>query len=595
MDGLAAFFLVPVFLMGGLGAVYGLGTARDTGRRDLLPLYWGLLVAGMVLLLLAGQAVLFLFGWECMALAGFFLIGSGHERPDARHASWLYLAATHVATLALLALFALWEQVTGSMDLLPVNAGILDPGAALALFLLALLAFGIKAGLAPFQFWLPPAHAAAPTHVSAMLSGVVIKMGVYGMLRVLSLLPPAPPAWGGLLLLLGVASAVLGVIQALGQHDLKRLLAWHSVENIGIIFMGLGLAMLGRSLQHPTWVVLGLGGCLLHVWNHGLFKPLLFMGAGAVVYRTGTREIDRLGGLAHPMPWTAALFLLGAVAICGLPPLNGLASELLVFLGLMQGITNHGEGTAAIALAAPALALVGALALACFIKVYGAVFLGTPRTGLSAPKGEVGPAMRAPMLVLAALCLAIGVYPVGVAPLLDHAIAAWMPAPARTLPPLAGLAPLAPLGQLALLLVGTALLIGVMMKRKRARAVVSPTWDCGYALPTPRMQTSASSLARPLILLFSGILRPGRMGQEVHGLFPAGSSLHTEVRDGVLDRVILPVVHELDRRLGWFHRFQQGMTQHYVLYIVIVLILLLSTLLSLEPLGRGWHFPLQWR
>ena len=588
LDALSAFFLAPVFLIGGLGALYGQGYRGGRVERSAGPLGWGLLMAGLALLLLARQAMVFLLGWEMMALSAFFLVGTHHDQPEVRRASWLYLAATHVAFLALLALFALWQGSQGSLELLPVPQGGMAPGTALGIFLLALLAFGLKAGMTPLQIWLPPAHAAAPTQVSAMLSGVVLKVGIYGLLRVLSLLPTPPPAWGGLVLLLGAVSAPLGVIQALGQHDIKRLLAWHSVENIGIILMGLGLALLGRSLGRPDWVVLGMGGCLLHVWNHALFKSLLFFGAGAVARGAGTRELDRLGGLARLMPWTAACFIAGAVAICGLPPLNGLVSELMIFLGLLRG-APAGAG-AAVALTAPLLALVGALALACFIKVGGAVFLGTARTPQAALAREAPWSMRLPMLALAALCLGIGLAPILVAPLLDRTIAAWLPAAPLLHPPLASLVPLRELGLMSALLVPLASLALLLLAR-RARSASAPTWDCGYALPTPRMQTSAAGLARPLVLLFSALLRPHRTGREVGGLFPDAAHLQTEVRDGVLDRVLLPAFRDLSRRLDWFHRFQQGLSQHYVLYILIAVIVLLSTLLPLEELGGLWRLP----
>jgi hydrogenase-4 component B len=592
LDGLSAFFLVPVFLVGGLGALYGLGYRGNApGGRDGAPLFWGLLMAGMILLLLARQAFAFLLGWETMALAAFMLISTSHETAETRRASWLYLAATHVASLALLALFALWQSSQGTLDLRPIAPGSLSHGGALAIFLLALLAFGIKAGMAPFQVWLPPAHAAAPTHVSALLSGVVLKMGIYGLLRIFSLLPVPPPAWGGLVLLLGVASGLLGVIQALGQHDLKRLLAWHSVENIGIILMGLGLALLGRSAGRPAWVALGLGGCLLHVWNHGLFKSLLFLGAGAVLRQTGTREIDRLGGLARRMPWTAAGFLVGAVAICGLPPLNGLVSELMIFLGLLQGAPAGPASSPATALAVPALALIGALALACFVKAYGAVFLGQPRTERAAEAREVPWSMRLPLLALAAGCVAIGLAPALVLPLLDRAVAAWTPAAPALHPPLALHFPLGAVGVLQPLLAVLAAGAGLALLRRAPRAASAPTWDCGYAAPTARMQTSASGLARPLVLLFRGVLHARRAGREVEGIFPGPAGLRTEVRDGVLDSVLLPALRRLSRRLDWFHRFQQGLSQHYVLYILIAVVLLLGTLLPLDELASLWRLP----
>ena len=226
----------------------------------------------------------FLFGWEVMALSAFFLITTEDQREECRQAGWIYLIATHVGTLTLFALFALWRWATGSYALTPVASDAMGLGVMNVLFFLSLIGFGIKAGIMPLHFWLPGAHANAPSHVSAMLSGVVLKMGIYGLVRFLSLLPDPPYLWGGLILLLGAISGLLGVVFAIGQHDLKRLLAYHSVENIGIILMGLGLAMLGRSAGRPEWIVLGLAGCLLHVWNHSLFKSLLFLSAGSVVH-----------------------------------------------------------------------------------------------------------------------------------------------------------------------------------------------------------------------------------------------------------------------------------------------------------------------
>ena len=346
VDALSAFFLFPILLMGGLGAVYGLGywpQSRHRGNGRKLRLFWGLMVAGLTLLVIARDGMSFLLGWEVMALSAFFLVSTEDYRAQCREAGWVYLIATHVGTLTLFAMFALWRWATGSYALQPAAEG-MSMIVKNALFFMALLGFGLKAGMMPLHFWLPSAHANAPSHVSAMLSGIVLKMGIYGLLRMLSLLPSPLPIWGGLILFLGVVSGLLGVVFAIGQHDLKRLLAYHSVENIGIILMGLGLAMLGRCAHRPEWVVLGLAGCLLHVWNHSLFKSLLFLCAGSVVHGAHTREIDRLGGLAKVMPWTAGLFVVGAVAICGLPPLNGFVSELLVYMGSLQGALGGRAG-----------------------------------------------------------------------------------------------------------------------------------------------------------------------------------------------------------------------------------------------------------
>lgn len=591
VDPLSAFFLVPVFLMGGLGSVYGLGywpQARHPRNARKLQLFWGPLVAGMGLLVISRHAMAFLLGWEVMALSAFFLVSTEDHRAESREAGLVYLIATHIGTLTLFALFVFWRWATGSYALQPVAHDALGLGAMNGLFFLALLGFGLKAGMMPLHFWLPGAHATAPSHVSAMLSGVVLKMGIYGLVRFLSLLPDPPAAWGWLILASGVVSGLLGVVFAIGQHDLKRLLAYHSVENIGIILMGLGVALLGRSAGHPEWVVLGLAGCLLHVWNHGLFKSLLFLGAGSVVHSARTRQIDALGGLAKRMPYTAAMFLTGAVAICGLPPLNGFVSEWFVYLGLLRTATTAGSGFAAAVAAAPVLAMIGALAVACFVKVYGAVFLGSARTGAAERAHEAPVSMRGPMAALAACCAMIGLAPVLVSHGLDRVIAQWSPEQAAPPMSLALLAPLGAISALAVALVaGVAGLAALPAFRRRAapRAV---TWDCGYARPTSRMQYTASSFAQMLVAMFRWVLRPRTHRARVTGLFPKPAQMHSHVDDLVLDRVFWPAGRAAERCSGWFHRFQQGLAQQYVLYILITLILMLSTLIPFKEVVMGW-------
>jgi len=582
-DTLSAFFLAPVFLLGALGAVYSLGywpqrRRRRSGRK--LSLFWGFLVAGMALLLVARHALAFLLGWETMALAAFFLVSLEDHRSECRRAGLIYLIATHVGTLALFGMFALWRWATGSYALEPA-AG-LPLGVMNALFLLALAGFGMKAGVMPLHFWLPGAHANAPSPVSAMLSGVMLKMGIYGLVRMLFLMPQPPAFWGGSLLLLGCASGLLGVAFAIGQHDLKRLLAYHSVENIGIILIGLGLALLGRSSNQPAWVALGLAGGLLHVWNHGLFKALLFFGAGSVVRATGTREIDRLGGLAKAMPATAAMFLVGAVAICGLPPLNGFVSEWFVYLGLLRSGIGPQHGSAAI-VAAPVLAMIGALAVACFVKVVGAVFLGLPRSSATAFARESPWPMLAPMAVLAAACAVIGLAPVLVSPVLERVSEPWLPAGQAGLA-VGSLAPVQTISLLTAALLAMIGLVGLGVRaRGRARAGVG-TWDCGYAQPTSRMQYTAASFAQMIVTLFAWILRPRTHRPHLGGPFPQAAALKSHVDDAVLDRMLTPAVDRVVERFGWFRRFQQGLTQHYILYILITVIAMLCTLVPVKDL-----------
>ena len=589
LDPLSAFFLVPVYLMGGLGPIYGLDywpQRRHMGNGRKLRLFWGLMVAGMGLLIISRHGLIFLLGWEFMALSAFFLVSTEDFRAESRQAGWVYLIATHVGTLTLFALFALWRHATGSYLLQPAGPD-LGLGMMNLFFVLALLGFGLKAGVMPLHFWLPGAHANAPSHVSAMLSGVVLKTGIYGLVRWLSLLPDPPAAWGGFILVLGAISGLLGVVFAIGQHDLKRLLAYHSVENIGIILMGLGVALLGRSAGRPEWIALGLAGCLLHVWNHSCFKSLLFLCAGAVVHAAHTRQIDRLGGIAKAMPWTAAFFLTGAVAICGLPPLNGFVSEWFVYLGLLKGALVPGSSGMASLIGVPVLAMIGALAVACFVKVYGVVFLGEPRTRAARLAREVPFSMRLPMGVLAACCALIGVAPLLVAPALDAATACWLAGEGGGVP-LAGIAPLGMVSVMALSLIVCAAGLTVLLVRCAAAPRSGLTWDCGYAEPTSRMQYTAGSFAQMIVLLFRGVLRPKGRLPHMTRLFPQATHVHSHVDDAVLDRVLLPGGRRIEEWFAWFHRFQRGLTQHYVLYILLTLLAFLCTLFSFRQFVAQW-------
>lgn len=576
VDGLSAIFLVPLFLVSGAGAIYGEGYAPERthprGARS-LRFFYGLLTAGIAIVLVARNAVLFLAAWEVMALAGYFLVTVERKRDAARAAGWIYLVATHFSSLLLFALFVLLPMQGGG-GLSPIKAGVAASAGGTAVFFLALCGFGIKAGIVPLHVWLPEAHAAAPSHVSAVMSGVLIKAGVYGLFRVLTLYPDPPAWWGGAILAAGAASGLFGVALALAQHDLKRLLAYHSIENVGIILMGLGLALLGTALGHPAWVLLGLAGGLLHVVNHGLFKSLLFFGAGSAVRAAGTRDMDRMGGLLPLKPATGLLFLTGAVAICGLPPLNGFISEWILYLGLFGTLRDGSRGAwIGGALAAPALAMIGALAVLCFVKAFGTVFLGQRRSTRSVPAGE-SPLLIAPMVVLAALCAAIGLFPAALAPALERAAAACVTWP---LPPLSSEAPLRAVSLLAILL--TALLAtgaaaqAVWIRRRPAAA--APTWDCGFAAPTARMQYTSSSFAQWAAGFFRFATGATSREPRITGPFPAPSRLEVVARDPVLDGLVRPAAGLAGRLAGRARALQQGRVQLYVLYIAAALIVLL--------------------
>ena len=585
LDPLAAWFLVPTLLLSALSAIYGVGYLRAwQGRRSLGPVwfFYCVLVLGMMLVLLARNAVLFLFAWELMAVASFFLVTFEHEREAVREAGWIYFVATHLGTAFLLMFFLLTARETGSMDFnVWAEKGIQTRGLADILFLLAIVGFGTKAGFMPFHVWLPEAHPAAPSHVSALMSGVMIKTGIYGLLRSLTFLGAPPLWWGWLLIGIGLTSGVLGVLFALAQHDLKRLLAYHSVENIGIIALGIGVGLLGVSTGSPTLMVLGFGGGLLHVLNHALFKGLLFFGAGAVLQGTGTHEIDHLGGLLKRMPWTAATFLIGAVAISGLPPLNGFVSEFLIFLGAFQGGATLGAAGAVPLLALIAgLALIGGLAAACFTKAFGVVFLGEPRTEHASHTHETGWAMRVPMLLLAAGCALIGLFaPVVVGALqavLENTTGLRREVVRENLAAAAGPLSLVVIGTVAFLLLLVALFLlrrGLLAGRPVEQGV---TWGCGYAQPTARMQYTASSFVQPVTTLFRWLLGTHRQVQRPEGVMPANASLTTETPDLCHGNLYRPGFLKVNWGLSKLRRLQQGQVQLYVLYIAVTLIVLLA-------------------
>jgi hydrogenase-4 component B len=577
VDALSAMFLIQVFAIAGLSVIYGIAYWRDAPNGTKLRTFFGVMVAGMALLGCARNLVLFMTGWELMAIGAFMAITTEDDQPRVRDAGYLYIIATRVATLAVIAALALLWIALGTPEL----AGTLDPGAPLAaaIFVLAFIGCGLKAGVMPLHIWLPSAHGNAPSHVSALMSGALIKMGIYALLRFTSLVPHPPVWWGGSVLAVGLLSGVLGVAFAIGQHDLKRLLAYHSVENIGIICIGVGIALIGRATDRPVLVVLGMAGGLLHVWNHGAFKALLFLCAGGVVHATGTREIDHLGGLAHRMRWTSLCFVVGAVAICGLPPLNGFVSELLVYLGLIDVATDQ-TATGAFwlvgGISAALLALIGALAVACFVKVLGAVFLGQPRSAAAERAHEAPAAMLVPMFVLAAVCFAIGLASPWIAPLLDHAVAAWAPEVTRL-----AVVDRAPLAQLALvyvpLIVLTAAVARWLMARTRTARRGVGTWDCGYARPSARMQYTSSSFAQMLVGTFAWALRPDVKRPKLEGVpFPAAdAAFHSEVPDTVLDRLLVPATAQIDEQRRWVLWIQRGHLHIYVLLVLATLVLLL--------------------
>lgn len=578
LDPLAAFFLVPVFLLTGFAAVYGVGYLKSYAGSKPLGLVWAafnLLTAAMVLVFTAANAVLFMLGWELMAAASFLLVLFEHERAQSRKAAFIYLAAGGAGALLLMAAFALLGAGAPLLDFASFRTP--SGGAASAVFLLALCGFGLKAGFIPLHVWLPEAHPAAPSHVSAVMSGVMIKTGIYGLIRVLGFAGPWQEWWGWTLLAVGAASCVLGALFALAQHELKRVLAYSSIENIGIILTALGLGIIGGAHHADRLAALAFAGALLHVLNHSLFKGLLFMGAGAVLHGAGTAELEALGGLSKRMPHTALLFIAGSAAACALPPFNGFAGEFLMYLGAFQGISSHPSVALAGVLAGLSLAVAGALAAAAFTRAAGAAFLGEPRTGRAAGAHAPCGLMLAPMYALGVMCLAVcACAPLLLVPL-TSAVGAGFGAVYGAAAAVEVPSPLVYISAGALLLCALAAIAAVKRRAlfPAAAAAGEPTWDCGYAAPTARMQYGASSFSQPLTDFFQPVLRKIGQYPVISEYFPGKASFSAEAQAVVYNTFYAPAasrIRDLAYRFSWL---QHGRLQIYIMYIVVTLLGLL--------------------
>ncbi len=574
LDPLSLFFLIPIFLVYPAGSLYALGywpAASRGGSSRSVTFFYGLLAFAMALVVLARNGALFMMAWELMALSGYFLLVTEHREPQVRSAGTVYLVASHLGGAALLVLFASLRGVTGSFELPARGSLLLSQGMAALLFLAAVAGFGSKAGIMPLHLWLPSAHANAPSHVSALLSGVMLKIGIYGLLRVISFFPHPPLWWGALLTAAGLASALMGISIAAAQKDIKRLLAYSSIENLGIVCAGIGVFLLGRGSGDQRLAYLGLAAALFHLLNHAIFKPLLFFCAGSLMHATGTRELDRMGGLAHRMPWTAFFSLCGALAICGLPPFNGFASEMLLYLGFFG---EARAGNPYLALGAPVLALVGGVALISFVKLYGIAFLGAPRTGLAARGHEAPFAMLAPMSLLAGLALLGGLFPQLFMSVVNPPLLALDPSSAgRTALPVSP-AWFAVAGG-SVILLALALFLALRVRGGAAPAPSAPTWGCGYLRPAASMQYTGSSfgylfgsLAAPLIRL-----RVGRGG--IEGVAPAPARLRYAPEETLLQRLVLPGLSVAGVACAFLRRLQHGEVQIYILYVFVTLICLM--------------------
>jgi len=597
LDPLASFFVLTISLAGLAASIYAMGYLKEFHGRvsvaALAALTNGFLLS-MTLVVIADNGFFFLIAWELMSLASYFLVVTEHEKADVRYAGFFYLVMTHVGTAFVIFTYLILFQSAGSFsfDAFRHPEQALPEGMRTLVFLAALFGFGTKAGIVPLHVWLPYAHPAAPSHISALMSGVMIKTAIYALIRVYFdfLGGQFPWWWGFLVLLVGTLSAILGVMYALMEHDLKRLLAFHSVENIGIILLGIGAGMIFQTYGLKDFAALGLLAGLYHTINHAMFKALLFLGAGSLVYATHTRNMEEYGGLLRRMPWTGLFFLIGAVSISALPPTNGFVSEWLVFQTLFLSFQFPDLFLKLmLPIAAAILALTGVLALACFAKAFGISFLALPRSAHARHAEEVPVAMRIGMGILALLCVGLGLAPMIVVPLLDRitapltgvsitdkvlALDGWALAPVNTEfssvspPMLAAMLILTGLLGLAL-----AFLFGGHLVKRYYK-----TWGCGINL-SPRMEYTATGFVQPIKRVFSTIYQPTI---KLETEFLQESRYFAKQRkfefhiEPVFEKYLYdPVVHIFMRIADRLRILQAGSLHLYLAYIFVTLVVLL--------------------
>lgn len=596
IDKLAAFFIFVISLIALLASVYALGYVKhyyENYNLGALGFFYNAFLAGMVMVVSAHQVLFFLLAWELMSLTSYFLVIYENKKKENLEAGSLYFIMTHIGTAFIALAFYLLYRSTGSLDfgLIKENFGLVAPLTKNIIFILALIGFGTKAGIIPFHIWLPSAHPAAPSHVSALMSGVMIKTGVYMMIRLfMDVMAGAPLWWGAAILIIGATSSLLGVLYALTEHDIKRLLAYHSIENIGIILLGLGGAMAFWSMDMKPYAILSLTAALFHTLNHAVFKGLLFLGAGAVISATHTRNMEEYGGLIKRLPQTAMFFLIGSLAISALPPFNGFFSEWLTFQSMFGGIMTSVISVRWIfILAAGSLAFTGGLAAMCFVKAFGISFLARPRSEEAEKAKEAGLTLRIGMAILAALALIIGLASGPVAgqigevvknlSIFNSAEPSFYSSALHVRLKNNFAAVSLPLIFISLaMVIALVYLIVTLITRKR-KVKIRLTWDCGANLNS-RMEITSTGFARSIVAIFRGVLKPTQqVGVEYRDgttrYFPKSSKVELGIQD-IYQNYLYKPLHDLTTKVSeQVIKTQGGDVNIYILYILVVLIALL--------------------
>jgi formate hydrogenlyase subunit 3/multisubunit Na+/H+ antiporter MnhD subunit len=594
LDALASVFLIVVNLGGVVASLFALGYGRHEPSPERILPFYPVFLAGMNLVVVADDAFTFLVSWEFMSLASWALVMAHHREGDNARAGFIYVVMASAGTLALLLAFGLLAGPDGAYSFDAIRSGRLTPALTIAVLTLVLLGSGSKAGVVPLHVWLPLAHPAAPSHVSALMSGAMTKVAIYAFIRItFDLVGEVPWWWGTVVLVVGGVTAVMGVLHALMQQDMKRLLAYSTVENVGIVFIGLGLTLAFRANGMSSAAALAFTAALFHVFNHSLFKGLLFLGSGSVLASTGHRDMGALGGLIHRMPTTTVAFLIGCVAISALPPLNGFASE---WLALQAILLSPGLPQWDLKLLVPAvgalMALSTALAAACFVRAFGVAFLGRPRSDAATRAREADGYSLTAMLLLAFLCLAAGVLPGLVIDALGPAVESVANArmPAQSALPWLSIVPFAESrssynGLLVLLLIAATAAIGSFAIHRLASGAVrrAPPWDCGFPDPDPATQYTAESFAQPMRRVFGTLAFRAR--EQLH-MPPPGdprpARFEVRMTDVVWERLYAPLAQAVTRMADRLNPFQFLTIRRYLGLVLVALVALL-VLVALRP------------
>lgn len=586
IDSISTLFLLPLFLLTFVVSVFGYQYLKNDHKHPgVLWFSFNILIVSMITVLLARNGIMFLFAWEIMSLSSLLLVLHEHEKKDVVRAGWIYFAATHTGTAFLIVLFLLLAQLGGSFNFGDIPLHSITGQSGIILFILMVIGFGCKAGLVPFHIWLPEAHPAAPSHVSALMSGVMIKMGIYGILRMLTFLGKPDLFCGISLLTIGLITAIFGILFALSQKDIKRLLAYSSVENIGIITIGIGIGLVGIHYSLPYLIVGGFTGALLHIINHTFLKGILFLSAGAVYHATGTRNMERLGGLNKTMPFITGFVLLGSLAISGLPPLNGFISEFFIYFAAVKSIMNPLQVTDNVGVAVMfVLACVGGLAVVCFCRFFGIVFLGEQRDS-SVKVEKVNWVMNVSIGVLVVLCILISVGSAYLLPLLQGPLVSISGVGAEEISPVLTdfKKSIFSIMILSVSFAGLSAVFFIIINRmlKRRSVKYSVTWDCGYAEPTARMQYTGTSFTQPLVKFFSKVIRPEMQKKIFDQYFPQSGSVNVNFHDVFIRYLYRPFFRVLITTFSRLRWLQGGKIHIYIMYITIAVLAALAATFSM--------------